>query len=245
MKILKHKKIIFGMGLICILVFISVSAQIPTSTAVKTLTDEQWFQMLRPNLSGEFPNYEMTIMQKQLALSDQQVKDVENFLNLVAQADQSAKEDWYVQTLKDRSNGEVTPTDGAVGESQNQANNARTQLIDFIGSFRSDLGNKEPDFVLWVQDDSFITADVFLTLRKNSEMTSEQVAEEVFKDKQSLNDLKGIKDFEKYKRWFLNRARIQFFGFAFRQEDVRKDKVRFQQLKDERKSLWEEIQSEQ
>jgi len=220
-------------------------AQTPTPVASipETLSDQQWLSNVWPNFTGSYSVQEMAIMQKQLDLSNEQAKAVTVFGQMIGELHQSGKEEWYVETLQDRSGGKLSSNPEKINETKDKVGKNEERVKNSVRDFRVVMGIKEQDFVAWIQDEDFIVSDVSLITQKNINATSEEVANVVVKDmRQKLVGRDW--DSKKYQKWIFNRAGFHFYRFLISREDVWKNKVRFNQIKEERKEQYEKMISE-
>ena len=203
-------------------------------TSVGRLSDEQWLGNLLPDLQGNFSDYEIPILKKQLNLSDEQINAVQTLTDLTQKKNQSGKEEWYVETLRDRSEGKVESSIGDVENAQNKTQSAYEKLLNCVHVFRKIMGNKDVEFIQWVQDDSIINAGVYLTFRKHPDMKPEEIADEVFKVKMENLATLDMEISGKYKKWFKDRAQLTAYGCLMSSEKVWKDKVLLKKMGEER-----------
>lgn len=209
------------------------------------ITDDQWFENISPYQMGGFLDNDLVVMQKQLGLNDEQIKSVKTFGDMIYQLNQSGKDEWYVESLKDRSNGKIESSPSQIKDAKNKWEEKRERIINYVHAFRGILGEKEPDFVLWIRDDAIIAVNVARISRKNPNLTAEEVAEKVLKDRLTSLDEKKIKNPNKYKNWIHDRACIRFYDFALQRVAILKDKVRSKKLIEERHRNWLKMLSNQ
>jgi hypothetical protein len=221
------------------------TTEIPSFSSIKELNDDQWLRYLMPTLTSGLGRRELEVLQKQVDLSDEQMKAVTTLFGLYQESAQNGKEESYTESLKDRSEGKYEASADKIDAAKNKWQESYEKLKSFIHPFRQTLGDKEDDFVKWVCSEAGINVMVWRLEMKNKEATAEEIGAKVFKEHQKRTEESGIKNTDKFEKQFKDRALDAAYLIVMRREEVRRDKNRLQQLNEERQKIWQRMISDQ
>jgi hypothetical protein len=184
----------FSSLIVCLLPFSSKGQTLSSTPTVTDLsnvkiTDEQWSNNIDHFMEIQLSDDEIQILSSRLNIEDPLKKDISKLSFLLREKSGAGYHEGRAQE-RAALNGKTPNAE----KYESEYKEASQEILDLIPQIRSELGNKQTDFWVWLWEEHYISRSVWMAWRKNNLVDEETLVNEI------TEKIKNTPNFKEYQQ---------------------------------------------